>query len=65
MTAVLEAEGAAAPFNVNFNIQKEKASMKIKSNVKAGALLTNHNQKVARGFKLKTNVRAGGIIVPD
>ena len=33
--------------------------MKIKSNVKAGALTTNHNQMIARGLKIKTNVKAG------
>ena len=33
--------------------------MKIKTNVKAGKLTTNHNQKVARGLKVKTNVKAG------
>jgi hypothetical protein len=37
--------------------------MKIKSNVKAGALSPNHNQTVARGLKVKTNVKAGLIIV--
>ena len=33
--------------------------MKIKSNVKAGGLSVNHNQKVSRGLKVKTNVKAG------
>ena len=33
--------------------------MKIKTNVKAGKLTTNHNHKVARGLKVKTNVKAG------
>jgi len=33
--------------------------MKIKSNVKAGAVASNHNQTVARGLKVKTNVKAG------
>ena len=31
--------------------------MKIKSNVKAGALIDNHNQTVARGLKVKTKVK--------
>jgi hypothetical protein len=38
--------------------------MKIKSNVKAGAMGTratiNHNQTATRGLKVKTNVKAGG-----
>lgn len=37
--------------------------MKIKANVKAGALAPNHNQTMARGLKVKTNVKAGLIIV--
>jgi hypothetical protein len=32
-------------------------SMKIKTNVKAGKLTTNHNQTV--GLRVKTNVKAG------
>ena len=35
--------------------------MKVKRNVKAGAIATNHNQAVSRGLKVKTNVKAGGI----
>ena len=33
--------------------------MKIKTNVKAGRVSANHNQKVARGLKVKTNVKVG------
>jgi hypothetical protein len=33
--------------------------MKIKSNVKAGTQIPNHNQTVSRGLKVKTNVKAG------
>jgi len=36
--------------------------MKIKTNVKAGALVTNHNRTVARGLKVKSNVKAGAPI---
>jgi hypothetical protein len=45
----LEAEDVAVPFKVN--IQKEKDSMKIKTNVKAGGFIgVNHNHTVARGL---------------
>lgn len=37
--------------------------MKIKSNVKAGALTVNHNQTLARSLKVKSNVKAGGAII--
>ena len=37
--------------------------MKIKSNVKAGGLVDNHNQTIARGLKAKTNIKAGGVVV--
>jgi hypothetical protein len=43
----------------NVNIHKENASMKIKSNVKAGGLTANHNQIVARSLKVKSGVKAG------
>jgi hypothetical protein len=33
--------------------------MKIKTKVKAGRIILNHSQKVARGLKVKTNVKAG------
>jgi hypothetical protein len=33
--------------------------MKIKSNVKAGRVVSNHNQTMTRGLKVKTNVKAG------
>jgi hypothetical protein len=44
---------------------KEKETMRVKTNVKAGdngdKIATNHNQTVARGLKIRTNVKAGGI----
>jgi hypothetical protein len=38
---------------------RRSAGMKVKTNVKAGGLTTNHNQTAARGLKVKTNVKAG------
>ena len=35
--------------------------MKIKTNVKAGALTFNHNQTVACGLKVKAIVKAGAV----
>ena len=33
--------------------------MKVRSNVKAGALAPNHNQTMKRGIRVKSNVKAG------
>jgi hypothetical protein len=35
--------------------------MKVKTNVKAGKITTNHNQKAASRLKVKTNAKAGNI----
>jgi len=36
-----------------------EGQMKIKTNVKSGGIILNHNQTVSRGLKVKTNVKAG------
>ena len=41
------------------NQQNNRKSLKIKTNVKAGGVEVNHNQRAARGLKVKTNVKAG------
>jgi hypothetical protein len=42
---------------------RRRKSMKIKTNLKAGKLTTNHNQTAAHGLKVKSNVKAGGLTV--
>jgi len=36
--------------------------LKVKTNVKSGALTQNHNQTMTRSLKVKTNVKAGSIM---
>ena len=39
----------------------EARSLKVKANVKAGKLATNHNQTVAEGLRVKSSIKAGGL----
>jgi hypothetical protein len=39
--------------------------MKIKLNVKAGAIDPNHNQTTARGLKVRTAIKAGTIVLEE
>jgi hypothetical protein len=39
--------------------KKNTQGLKVKTNVKAGGLSSNHNQTAPRGLKVKTNVEAG------
>jgi hypothetical protein len=38
--------------------------MKVKTNVKAGGLSVNHNQKAARSLKVKSGAKAGSPTLP-
>ncbi len=37
------------------------STLKVKTNLKAGGILRNHNETLVRGLKVKTNIKAGGI----
>jgi hypothetical protein len=39
--------------------------MKIKTNVKAGGVTSNHNQTMARGLKVRTAIKAGTIVLEE
>jgi hypothetical protein len=54
---------AAAPSNQRLFSRKGNTTMKIKTDMKAGRIILNHNQTVARGLKVKTGVKAGEIPV--
>jgi hypothetical protein len=51
--------GDAASLVFYVKIHKENYGMKIRTNVKAGGIGTQHNQTVSRGLKVKSNVKAG------
>ena len=38
------------------------SGMKVRTNLKAGALSANHNQTVARGLRVKSSVKAGALL---
>jgi len=42
-------------------MKSDKKNVKIKSNVKAGAVSMNHNATRKGGLKVKTSVRAGAM----
>jgi hypothetical protein len=39
--------------------------MKVKTNIKAGGWMSNHNQTAQRGLKVKTNIKVGFNPQPD
>jgi hypothetical protein len=49
----------------NGNFRKESTTMRIKTNVKAGKITTNHNQRISRSLKVKSGVKAGKITLQD
>ena len=51
--------------NTESSNRTRTTGLKIKTNIKAGGLTSNHNQTRARGLKVKTSVKAGGIIIHD
>ena len=51
--------GRSAADNFKFKTEGE-TKMRVKSNMKAGALSGNHNQTV-KGLRVKSSVKAGGV----
>jgi hypothetical protein len=63
MIAGLEAEDAAAARKQSKPKRRCK-QVKVKTNVKAGGLSANHNQKAARSLKVKSGAKAGSPTLP-
>ena len=49
--------------NHNQTLSREAKGLRVKSNLKAGIIVTQHNQTVARGLRVKSGVKAGPQII--
>jgi hypothetical protein len=60
-----------SPNGAGFVVRSTSAKeivMKVKTQIKAGALIPNHNEaqaRAARGLKVRTGVKAGGVKYED